>query len=248
MSKSKQNNQDIEFIGKALFFPKQRILAIGDLHLGYEYMLRESGSMIPQIQMKQTFDELKEILEQISLRKIKLNKIIFLGDIKHYFGFNKGEKNIFLELLSIIENYAKKENIIIIKGNHEKLNEFADKNLHNYYIYENIAFIHGDKYYNKVFDKKIKTIVMGHLHPAVTITDKQKIRAEKYKCFLTGDFKGKNVFILPSFFPLIEGTSVNEYLSDRACIIPAGYLKNFDVIAIGQNNNHYNFGRLKSVK
>lgn len=247
MKPSKSINQDFEFIGKALFFPKEKILAIGDMHLGYEAMLQEQGTLIPRTQINQTKDDLKYILEILKSRKIKLNKLIFLGDIKHYFTFQKIEKNIFIDILNLIKEYVSEENIIIIRGNHDKIENFAEKNLHNFYIKNNIIFIHGDLVFHEIKRKEIKIVVMGHLHPAITIIDKQKIRSEKYKCFLIGEHKGKQVFILPSFFPLIEGTSINEYISEGSCIISPNNLKNFNVFAINEDNSIFNFGKLKNL-
>ncbi len=235
-----------EFIGKCLFFPQKGILVIGDLHLGYEYMLRETGSLIPATQFKQTKDDLSNIFELIRKKGYKVKKVIFLGDIKHFFGYNKGEKNLFVELNALIGKYVSEKNIIALKGNHEKIAEIADKKLVNYYIEEDTAFIHGDIEIKEAFDKKIKYIVMGHLHPAIMLRDSQNIKAEKYKCFLIGKYKTKEVIILPSFLPLVEGTSLNEHLSDNHCIIPGKNLKNFYVHIIG-NNKMYKFGSLKKL-
>ena len=60
------------FIGKCLFFPQKGILVIGDLHLGYEYMLRETGSLIPATQFKQTKDDLSNIFELIRKKGYKV--------------------------------------------------------------------------------------------------------------------------------------------------------------------------------
>jgi putative SbcD/Mre11-related phosphoesterase len=238
--------EDYEFIGKALFLPKEKILAIGDLHLGYEFMLREAGALLPETQIKDTINELKEIFEILEKRKVKLNKLIFLGDVKHYFAYKKQEKNIFLEIVRIVEKYVPEKNIVFIKGNHEKM-DIGEKKFVFYHIEKDIAFIHGDKIFPEVMDKKIKKIVMAHLHPAVKISDDQGVRAEKYKCFLMGKYKSKEFFVLPSFFPLIEGSSVNEYISEHACIIPPKNLKSFRVFVVGEKNSIYDFGKLKGL-
>jgi len=244
---TKISNQDYEFIGKSVYFPKQKILAIGDLHLGYEYTFRESGSLLPATQMNQTFDDLKEILEEIKKRKIKLTKIIFLGDIKHYFAFNKGERNRILDLIDLLENYINPEDVIMLKGNHEKMSNISGKTFIDFYKSKELLFIHGDREFPEMKSKEIKYVIMGHLHPAITITDSQKIKSEKYKCFLTGAYKNKEYIILPSFFPLIEGTSLNEYISGSACIIPERSLKKFNVFIIGSDKT-YSFGKLSKIK
>ena len=45
---------EYEFIGKATYFPKQKVLAIGDMHLGHEFTFRDTGSFIPATQLIET--------------------------------------------------------------------------------------------------------------------------------------------------------------------------------------------------
>ncbi len=238
--------KDFQFIGKTLYLEKPKILVIGDLHLGYEYTFRESGSLIPATQFQDTKKDLELVFKELKKQKKKIEKVIFLGDVKHFFAYNRGEKNLFLELLVLIGNHVKRDDIIVLKGNHEKMAEIADKHLVDYYIEDGLAFIHGDKEYSEIFKNNISTIIMGHLHPAITLIDSQKIKKEKYKCFLIGKYKGKEAIILPSFLPTIEGTSINEYLREGSCIIPSKEIKKFNVYIVGENNV-FNFGKLNKL-
>ncbi|MFA5992956.1 MAG: metallophosphoesterase [Candidatus Pacearchaeota archaeon] len=240
-------NKEYELIGKSLFLIKQKILVIGDLHLGFEFMLREGGSLLPQTQIKQTIDDLNEIFNYLKNRKVKINKIVFLGDIKHFFAYKSQEKNIFLDVMKVIEKHVSRENVILLKGNHEKI-DIADRTFLTHYIYEDTIFIHGDKFIPEIKDKSIKKVIMGHLHPAIRINDSQSNRSEKYKCFLIGKYKGKQFFILPSFFPLVEGSSVNDHVEKEACIVPPEKLKTFNVFIVGDKNSIYDFGKLKSLE
>ena len=235
-----------EFIGKSLYLKKQKILVIGDMHLGHEFTFRESGSQIPALQIDETKKDLEKIFKTLKKQRKEIKKVIFLGDIKHFFSYERGEKNIILEILLLVGKHIPRKNIIILKGNHEKMAEIADKTLIPYFIEDGIIFIHGDISIKEAFDKKIKTIVMGHLHPAITLSDKQKIKSEKYKCFLSGKYKGKEIIILPSFLPTIEGVSTNLHLSDSHCFIPVRILKNFSVHAIGEKEI-LDFGKLKKL-
>ena len=238
-----------EFIGKTLFFPEKGILVVGDLHLGYEHSLIQSGILIPEKQTDEIINELREIFEKIILKNETINKIIFLGDIKHSFSYQIEEKNNFDEILNFLREYFSEEDIILIKGNHDTIDySFGDK-LKSYYIDEKIAFLHGHEMWEEAFDNNIKTIIMGHIHPSVTFTDEQTSKKEKYKCFLLGKYKKKDIIILPSFLPTPEGTSVNNYnfeYEDYFSIIPKKYLMDFEVFAIGEDKV-YDFGKIKNL-
>ena len=138
----------------------------------------------------------------------------------------------------------------MIKGNHDKF-DFAGKKIKNCYAVDDIAFVHGHLEFAPIFDEKIKTIIMGHIHPAVILSDKQNIKKEKFKCFLVGNYKRKRVIVLPSFFDIVEGTNVNDYRDDYGdyfSILPKKAIVNFEVYAIGENDKFYNFGKIKDLK
>lgn len=237
------------FIGKTVFFPTEGILAIGDLHLGFDYSLQQSGLLVPEQQVEEIKEELKNIFGEIKNKKMKLKKIVFIGDIKHSFSYQWKEKNYFREIIKFLEKYIPEKNIILIKGNHDTIDySFSDK-LKDYFIYKNLAFCHGHKLFPKVFKEKIDTIVIGHLHPSITLSDKKNIKREKYKCFLVGKFKNKKIIILPSFLATTEGTTVNsmEYeYQDYFSIIPKKNLLNFDVFIVGEDKT-YPFGKIRNL-
>jgi putative SbcD/Mre11-related phosphoesterase len=238
--------KEFDLINKAIYFSKTKTLAIGDLHLGHEFTFRESGSLMPATQMSSTKKELNKIFEKLKKEKKEIDKVIFLGDVKHFFSYEKGEKNRFLDLINLVTKYVKRENILVIKGNHEKMAKIADKILVDFYVLEDTIFIHGDVFYEEILDKKIKNVVMGHLHPAIVLQDPAKIKQERYKCYLIGSYKLKRFFILPSFIPTIEGALVNSYISDSHSIIPSKSLQNFEVFIIGKDKI-YEFGKLKKL-
>lgn len=237
------------FIGKTIFFPEKGILAIGDLHLGFEYKLQQSGVLVPEMQIKEIKEELKIIFEEIKKMNFKLKKIVFIGDIKHSFSYEWKEKNYFKELLNFLKEYTEDKNIILIKGNHDTIDYSFSDRLKDYFVKDEIIFTHGDKAFPEIFDEKIKIVVMGHLHPSIVLSDKQNIKREKYKCFLAGRFKKKEIIVLPSFLATVEGTNINnlkEEYEDYFSIIPKKSLENFEVHIIGEKET-YNFGKIKSI-
>lgn len=237
--------KNYEFVDKGLFFPEKGILAVGDLHIGYDYMIQQSGVLIPERQTEEILDEFRKIFEKIGKKRIK--KIIFLGDIKHSFAYEWKEKNYFREILEFLRKNFEDRNIILIKGNHDTI-DYSFGKMKNYFIEGDIAFIHGNETFLEIYDKKIKTIVMGHIHPSVTLS--HGVKKEKYKCFLTGKYKAKEIIILPSFLGTIEGTSVNDYkdsYEDYFSIIPKKELIKFDVHIVGEDRV-YDFGKIKNLK
>ncbi len=241
--------KDYIFLNKCLFFPEKGILAVGDLHLGFEYQLQQSGVLIPEQQIKEVIEEMKEIFEQLKKQKLKLKKIVFIGDIKHSFSYEWKEKNYFNEVIDFLKSYVKDKDIILIKGNHDTIDySFSDK-LQDYFIDGDLAFTHGHELFMEVLNQKVKTIVIGHLHPSIIISDKQNIKREKYKCFLIGKFKKKEIIIMPSFLATIEGTTINslEYeYDDYFSIIPKKTLMTFEVFVVGEKEV-YDFGNIKKL-
>jgi len=244
-----------QFIGKALFFPKENILAIGDLHLGYEESLRQRGLDVPIKQFEEMSEELGKILDYLKARygKNGERRIIFLGDVKHHFNYMASEKEELKKLLGFLKKRGIDENrVIFIRGNHEK-NDKSERYI-EYYIEKDIAFIHGHRDFLEIYDKKINLIVMGHIHPTITIRDEMKIKSEKYKCFLVGRYNKKEIIILPSFISISEGVSMSEFSDERAggydfLVIPNKELENFEVfVCLEIGEEVLDFGKLKNLR
>ena len=250
--KSKLKVVKYEFIGKCLYFPLEKILCVGDLHLGFERMLHEDGVMFPMDQLEIVKEELRGVFEEISRRSGieagKVSKIVLLGDVKHYFKFDKGEKNDFFKLLDFLRGFVEDgddKNIIIIKGNHDVV-EIGSR-FRDYYIDEDlgIGFLHGHKLFSEVLDVGVKVVVMGHLHSSITIKDKQDVKSESYKCFLVGKWRGKVVIGVPSFLPFIEGGRVSDYKGDDGIMDPSK-LNEFEVFVVNNklDEKALGFGKL----
>lgn len=230
----------IEYIGKCLLIDK-KILVIGDLHLGYGESLRRSGVYLPGDLYKVIEKDLNSILERIG----EVKKIVLLGDVKHIIGnILYQEREQFSKIFKLLSDKCKE--IIIVKGNHDALLEpiLRDYSLKlvSFYIWEDYAFVHGDKDFDEIHDKKIKTWVMGHMHPAINLSD--GVKTENYKCFLTGKYKGKEIVIMPSFFPFAEGSDPR----DSGIDIPWKLNFNqFRVKIIGEELEVLDFGVLKNI-
>ena len=74
-----------------------------------------------------------------------------------------------------------------------------------------ILVAHGDELPS--LKARARLIIIGHEHPAVTL--RHGVRAEKYKCFLVGNWKKSVLIVQPSCNLATEGTDVlrSELLS-----------------------------------
>ncbi|MBR9704174.1 metallophosphoesterase [Candidatus Pacearchaeota archaeon] len=227
-----------------------KILVIGDLHLGYEEVMGDF-SLIPKFQYKETLEKLNRIFSRFSRDKIKPEKIIILGDLKHEFSRNiNSEWRETLKLLDFLKDKCKE--IVIVRGNHDNyLMNILEKRgikLLDFYKYKEFCFFHGDIIFNKCNDCEI--LIVGHLHPAITLSDSYK--CEKYKCFLKGELKGKLVYIVPSFIPISLGYDLSNIKSwkDKKFdfIISDKELKKFEVIIYNEKEDKiYLFGKLGKI-
>jgi putative SbcD/Mre11-related phosphoesterase len=226
----------IEVIGLGLWLKNQKVLILSDLHLGYEQNLHQKGILLPKFQLEEILNSLQQIFQ-----KVKPQTIVINGDFKHEFAsVSKQEWNDALKVIDYLQKQTKK--IILIRGNHDTIIEpiALRKNIRimQEYKLEDISILHGDK----IIDTDAKTIIIGHEHPAVSLTDKSK--TEKYKCFLKGKWNKQNLIVMPSFNPLLEGTNVLK----QTTLSP--YLKeieNFEVYVVGEDEV-FNLGKIKKLR
>jgi len=199
---------NISIVDLGLYISSADALIVSDFHIGYEEMMTSRGTLIPRFQFVDILKRLDGILAQI---KKPLKHIIINGDLKHEFGSISVQE--WRELLKLFDYLAlKTEHIVIVKGNHDvKLEPIARKRtisiVDNFKIGD-ILITHGDAIDADALDKKMKTVIIGHEHPALGLRDKN--RYEKFKCFLMGTWKRKTLIVQPSFNPLVEGTDVRR--------------------------------------
>ena len=250
----------IEIVDLSLYF--NATLVIADVHIGYEEALNKQGILVPRLQLEEMLKRMDKIFRHLKNKKIE--RIIVNGDLKHEFGtISEQEWRNTLKFLDLLAKHC--DEIILIKGNHDNiLGPIAKKRnvkiLENYliepvkkeYINEKtltikrtknkILVVHGDKIPGKESLKDVSTIIIGHEHPAVSI--KEGPRIERFKCFLKGKYKGRDLIVQPSFNPMAEGT---DLLRDK---ILSPFLKqnldSFDVFIV--EDKVYEFGKLRNLR
>ena len=85
-----------KFFSKTIFFPEKGILAVGDLHLGFEYAIQQSGVLMPENQIQEIKEDLQKVFDELKEKNLTLKEIVFIGDIKHSFSYEWKEKNYWL--------------------------------------------------------------------------------------------------------------------------------------------------------
>lgn len=214
-------------------FSKDHMI-ISDVHIGYEEMLNKNGYMLPRHQFRDTESRLLNLLRR------NPKKIIINGDLKHEFG--KISDQEWRDTSRILDLLEEKAEVILIRGNHDTvLDPITDKrqiSVRDSYIVDDVMFLHGDQIVD--IPKEVNTIVIGHEHPAVSITD--GVRTETYKCFLKGKYKDKHLIIQPSFNLVTEGTDVTK---EKLLSPYIKNVKNFEVFVVGEKIHP--FGKVRDL-
>lgn len=204
----------IEYIGKCLYIESKegkKILVVGDLHLGYEEVLNQAGVFVT----RNMFNEMIKYFDRVFEKVGKVDYVILLGDVKHYFGkILRQEWNDVLRLFDYFEEKSNDDGkIVVVKGNHDIILEPIIRKrkrvvMRDFFVIDGVTFLHGDRNFKEIYDKKIEMWMMGHGHPAIKLSN--GVRVEKYKCFLVGGFRGREVIIVPSFFDYSKGSDPRE--------------------------------------
>jgi uncharacterized protein len=245
--------KNIYIQGNALYLKNFDALVFSDLQIGLEDELISKGILVPRFHNQDIIKIINQSLKKNKKTKINYELLIINGDFKHDFSkFAYKERQEAQKLIDYFKNIAKE--IIFIEGNHDTfIINFCEKNnikIVDTLILDNILLTHGHKKVD--IPEGIKTIIIGHLHPAVVL--KTKIRHERYKCFLKGKFKTNNndeidLIIIPSLNPTTIGSDV---LSETDLFIKSPFinnlknLNNFEIFI--SENEILSFGKIKELK
>lgn len=233
-------SKGIEMMGLCLYLKKEKALVIADVHMGVEEALNKQGILVPRTQYAETINLLENRLKGFGLKKIIIN-----GDLKHEFGkISETEWRHTLRLLDFLFEHCKK--IVLIKGNHDTiLGPIADKRgleVKRNYAIGKTMILHGDKIPKGEKFDSMKRLIIGHEHPAVSLH--KDGRLEKFKCFLKGKWKKKELIVMPSFNLVTEGTDVIKEKLLSPFLKQS--LDDFQVFIVSEGV--YGFGTVKDIK
>jgi putative SbcD/Mre11-related phosphoesterase len=213
--------EPIADIPALLIQDKESWILVSDLHIGIEVQLRFAGFNIPS--------QTPKMLEGLEALASRGRNLIVLGDVKHKIpsvGYRENKEiGPFLERLA--QQYKR---VLIAAGNHDGgLASILPKSIEAVSgrgtRIGDCGMFHGHVWPSDTV-MQAKTIVMGHTHPSVMLTDSLGTKSTE-KCWVRGRLNEKAVtqrysacpdelVIVPAFNPLLTGTPVN---SDRGSMI-----------------------------
>jgi putative SbcD/Mre11-related phosphoesterase len=198
----------IEIYGLTLYLRAEKALVLCDLHLGFEEELNALGLMVPKFQYKEIVAHLSAVFD---LPGVKPERILINGDLKHEFGrISTQEWKEVLSFLDFLQTHCNET--ILIKGNHDAiLGPIAGKKnlrIADHYFFEKsrIYVAHGHKVPKDGEFRRAGTVIIGHDHPAITLSD--GVRTEKVKCFIKGSWNKKTLIQMPSLSFVTEGSDL----------------------------------------
>jgi len=216
-----------------------RLMAIADLHLGWEMSLSGEGIHVPS----QTPKLLKKLIDLIS--EYRPNEILVLGDVKHTVATaEKMEWRDVPDFFNALRNRVPR--ISVIRGNHDgNLEALLPENIKMLpatgSALDDVGFFHGHQWPSPDL-LKCTTLVMGHVHPVVAFRDpagfrvtrqvwvkarcntteltevllrKRKVKVEgnpekTLRKYYKIKAKASQLFIMPSFNDFLGGRPLNE--------------------------------------
>jgi hypothetical protein len=187
---------------RAIWFEELSILAVADLHIGYNWAHRHGGQMLPLHQPDDTVARLKSLCEFY-----KPAGLLLLGDIVHRAlplpQIEAELQRLFAELQGSTESRPtdSKSSVVgrdsveplrlrLILGNHDRfLEKLVSAPLQTEYVRGPYVFVHGHQ-----TTERAERVIMGHEHPAISVGD-GVATSVKCPCFLIS----RKLIVLPAF-------------------------------------------------
>ncbi len=187
----------------AIYIPKHGIVAVADVHLGFEEEMASKGVFLPRVQVKRAVEVISKCVERVPAKTL-----IIVGDLKHLFERlgRREAKDVseFLEFIAPLFN-----EIVLVRGNHDtfvyvKLRRYGVE-LVDELLIDDILFVHG----HREPSTSSSIVVMGHEHPSIAIRDPLGAVA-KLPCFLIAPLRwGGTALVLPALGLYQSGTAVS---------------------------------------
>lgn len=190
---------------RSMYWEHEKALIISDLHLGKTGHFRKAGIPVPQTVYK---EDLQRLIVQIQYYQPE--KLVIVGDLFH------SKMNKELELFKKWRSNFSQLNVLLVKGNHDILNdswyEEAGIEIHDERLtITDFTFIHdicdcipgGENYF-----------FSGHIHPGISIKGAGK-QSLHFPCF----YFTENYCVIPAFSRFTGTYSINPQRNETVFAI-----------------------------
>ncbi|MDR3695794.1 ligase-associated DNA damage response endonuclease PdeM [Mucilaginibacter sp.] len=196
-------NQDLYLLPqKAIYWQQEKALIAADVHLGKVGHFRKAGIAVP-LDLEQ--NELAVLSDLIFEHKAE--KLILLGDFFH------SDMNADWDWFILWRSQFPKLKIILIKGNHDIIDETHYHNLH-IIIHDELLIGPFLMLHHPLIDEYLKDapgyVFCGHIHPGISLAGKARQHIT-LPCFAFGAKQA----ILPSFGKFTGRVAIRSNKSDR---------------------------------
>jgi putative SbcD/Mre11-related phosphoesterase len=155
----------------------ERVVVVGDLHIGWEVSLAQQGIHVPS-QTEKMLQRLRVIIE-----KERPSKLIFLGDVKH--SVTGAELEEWRDVPEFFESLVELvPEVQVVVGNHDgNLEPLTPSKVEllppsGIALWDKFGLFHGHAWPSPEI-LGCETLILGHLHPAVTLRDALGYRLTK---------------------------------------------------------------------
>ena len=163
-----------------------------------------------------------EIVNKLTnlIEKFRISEVIINGDLKHNIGMKSFERKIIKEFVGSLERSGiARENVILVKGNHDgSIDDLINVASPHGIRIKNFGILHGHALPSDEV-LQAKELIIAHAHPAIALKD--EVGLVKRRIWLEGNIKindeEKKLIVMPVFNDLCASTPVNV---DK----PAGFL------------------------
>jgi len=209
-------------------FPKEKVIAVSDLHLGLEAELAKEGVELPS-QMSKVKERLIDLIHKHSP-----DRLVMLGDVKHNVPIVAWQE--WRELPEFFADLAKLTRVEIVLGNHDGDIEGMvppEVTIHNpkglvLGARKKVGFIHGHAWPSPEV-LKVELLVAGHNHPAVELRDelgartiepvwlRSRLEPKKFPKKLRDAIEdgGPRFLVMPAFSELVGGSAINRAIPEE---------------------------------
>jgi DNA ligase-associated metallophosphoesterase len=187
---------------KAIYWKQEKALIAADVHLGKVGHFRKAGIAVPRDMEQTDLGELSDLIFEH-----KPQKLIFLGDLFH------SDLNADWEWFRFWRQQHKKLEIILIRGNHDIINDEHYHSL-NVALYDELQagpflMLHHPLD-DHILSETESYIFCGHIHPGVNLSGKAR-QSVTIPCFAFGEKQA----VLPSFGRFTGRVAIRHKKMDR---------------------------------